>query len=133
MCKNLESLKQLTSQLSPVPDFKTFEKQAWEGWKEYHVLDGFMRSESLYHCDEVTIVKTHITKHSILQEHIHKDSMELLVILEGQLKLIVNNRVMTLNPFDHVKIDKNTNHIAMATEDTLLIAVTIPKDDGFPK
>ena len=32
-----------------------------------------------------------------------------------------------------LKIDKSVNHIAMASEDTLLIAMTIPKDDGFPE
>jgi quercetin dioxygenase-like cupin family protein len=81
----------------------------------------------------VAIAKTRMTKHTILEEHIHKDSLELLVVLEGQLKLLMNNGILTLNPFDHIKIEKNTNHIAMAMEDTLLIAVTIPKDDGFPR
>ena len=133
MCENLERLKELTPSLPPFPEFKDFTLAAWDGWKEYKVLDGFMKSESLHDCEEVSIAKTRMTKNAILEEHIHKDSMEILVVLEGQLKLLFNNGVMTLNPFDHVKIEKSTNHIAMAMEDTLLIAVTIPKDDGFPR
>ena len=99
----IEKLVDLTSKLSPVPDFAQFEISSWAGWKEYRVVDGSMRSENIFNCADAAICKTTLTKGALLEEHIHPNSTELLVVLQGQLKLIVENRIHTLNKHDHIK------------------------------
>jgi quercetin dioxygenase-like cupin family protein len=133
MCESLNKLNELTNNLPPIPNFKQFEIGGEKHSKMYAVVNGEMRGYTIHSQPELSIAKVHMTKGSLLEEHIHGESDELLVVIDGELKLIIDNRITTLKKFDHIKISKSINHIAFAPEETWLVAVTIPKDDGYPE
>ena len=133
MCETIDKIKELTGKLTNAPDFKTFEIFRGSGYKEYGVLNGTMKSQSIHNADEVAIAKTKITKGSILETHKHPNSVELIFMLKGKMKIVVNGSIYFLKEHEHLKIDKGVNHFAHATEDACFMAITIPKDDGFPE
>lgn len=133
MCKDLDRLNEITSILPPVPNFKEFEVTKQGNMKTYNVINGAMCGYNIHSQPELSIAKVHMTKGSLLEEHTHGESLELLVIIDGSLKLIADNRTTTLNKFDHIKINKRKPHVAFAAEETWLIAVAIPKDYGYPE
>lgn len=132
MCIEIEILEKLTNRLPKYPTLKDLKINEWKEWNEYKVIGGSMKSQSIHNCNEVAICKTIMSKGTILEEHIHPGSAEILVVLEGTLKILMDNGVYTLSNSEYLKINENINHIAMAMENTTLLAVTIPKDDGFP-
>lgn len=133
MCKNIEILHEIIETLEPIPSFVDFETFSAEGYKEYKVTNGEMKSHSLFNSDVVAVAKTFISKGAVLDAHVHPDSTELIVIMDGELQIHSGRKAMMLPKFSSIKIDKNINHSAVAVEDTWFIAITIPRDYGFPE
>jgi quercetin dioxygenase-like cupin family protein len=133
MCKELDYLHGLTHSLKEAPNFAEFEKEIGVGWKDYKSRNGTMRGYTIHNCPEVAIAKVHMSKGSFLGAHNHGECMEILVVLDGEIGLQFEDKMIKLEKFDHIKIDRNTNHIAIAYQETWMLAVTIPKDYGFPE
>lgn len=127
----IDKLEELTPKLPEVPSLVTFKKTE-NNTTRYDFKDGVALSESIYNTPEIAIAKTFIPKGTTFEEHIHQISGEWVVILEGSLKVFFDDKEQLLNKHDCVVVIANKPHSAIAVEDTTLIAITIPRDDGWP-
>lgn len=92
-------------------------------------------AESVLDIEKASIALVRIPKTGRFPLHEHKTPVlyELLIILDGELKLTVEGVEKTLREFEVEKINRNVKHSAYAEEDVLLIAISIPRDEGFPR
>lgn len=127
----IDKLEEITPNLPEVPlltDFKKIENLV----TSYEFKDGVAISQNLYNTPDIAIAKTFIPKGTTFEEHIHYVSGEWVIILEGALKMFFDGKEQLLNKHDCVMVIANKPHCAIAVEDTTIIAITIPRDDGWP-
>ena len=75
-----------------------------------------------------------IPKGSTFPSHKHnKPIVEYGIVIEGVLMITINNLRTKIGPGEHIRVPPESLHEAEALEDTRVIAVTIPRDPGFPK
>ncbi len=94
----------------------------------------YAAATSLLHHEKASIALIRIPDKGEFPLHNHKAPVlyEILIILDGKLRLTVNDVTSDLSEFEMIKIDRNVKHSALAIGDVLLIAITIPRDEGFP-
>jgi len=132
MCKALDKLKELTPQLPLIPSIKDL-RFADGAIVKYKLVGGEALSNSLYSDEDIAIAKFFIPKGIIFPTHVHKESDEWLIILEGTLGLDLEGKTIMLDKYDSIKITADKPHKAIAVEDSTIIAITVPRDDGFPE
>ena len=132
MCEVLDKLEQLTLELPQVPSLKDF-KITEDGITTYRLENGVAISENIYSTVDVAIAKTHIPKGTTFNTHLHDMSGEWVIVLDGVLDATIESKTFTLGKYDSIKIDANKPHSAIAVEDTTIIAITVPRDEGYPE
>jgi len=132
MCEVLDKLEKLTRQLPPIPPLSDF-KNITEENTTYIFDSGISFSENLYHEDDIAIAKFFIPKDVEFSTHMHGTSAEWLIVLQGSLEVSVGGEKEILNRHDSLKIEAKKPHSAIALEGVIVIAITVPKDDGFPE
>lgn len=132
MCEVLFKLEQLTPDLPPVPQLSNF-KEEFNDVIVYRFKEGVVRSSNVYSEDDIAIAKSFIPNGVTFDMHSHKYSREWVIVLEGLLKLTLDGEELVLDKYDSIKIEADKPHSAKALQDTTIIAITIPKDDGFPE
>lgn len=132
MCEVLDRLESLTTKLPPVANLSEFRVDC-EGVTTYEFDDGVAISENIYSTKDVAIAKTFIPEGTNFNTHIHNINTEWIIILEGVLQIIIETESTVLNKYDSIKIDMAKPHSAIAVEDTTIIAITVPRDEGYPK
>lgn len=128
----LDKLEKLTSKLPLVPSIRDF-RIIDEGIIKYKLDKGEAISESIYSTEDIAIAKFFVPKGNTFPTHIHVNIDEWLIVLKGSLKLFVEGENVTLNRYDSIKINADKSHYAIAVEDSTIIAITAPRDDGFPE
>lgn len=131
MCKILDKLNELTPNL-PAPTLSKY-KAANGLITTYNFESGSAISENIYSIPEVGIAKTFIKGGTTFDIHHHEYSGEWIIVLSGELKIYVDSEYETLLKYDSVRIGAKKPHFAIAVQDTTFIAITIPRDDGFPE
>ena len=132
MCTALDKLEELTPNLPIVPSIKDFQIIT-EGIIKYRLDKGEAISESIYSTEDIAIAKFHIPKGSTFPTHAHFNSDEWLIVIHGTLGLIIEEKYILLNRYDSIKITADKPHQAIAVEESTIIAITVPRDDGFPE
>lgn len=132
MCEVLDRLEELTLDLPPIRKLEDF-KVTQNGLTTYHFASGIAISESLYSVADIAIAKTSIPKGTTFDVHSHEISGEWIIVLNGILDVHMGKESHILNKYDSIKIIAKEPHYAIAVEDTTIIAITIPRDDGFPE
>lgn len=139
MCEIVQHLKRVLDQFpDDTADVPTLEdlRQISEGVTKYKLAHGLHAiSRNLDNTEHATIAKTVIPKGGYFPPHVHNSPVryETIFILEGILIMTIGRERMTLTQYDQISITQNVKHDAYAKEDVTLIAITIPKDNGFPK
>jgi quercetin dioxygenase-like cupin family protein len=132
MCDILNKLEKLTPQLPIIPDLSKY--KVGMGHMVTYVFDsGVAISENIYSTPDIGIAKTSIKEGVTFDIHQHSISGEWIIVLNGILKVFVDSEELELHKYDSVKIDAKKPHFAIAVTDTTFIAITVPKDDGFPE
>lgn len=131
MCEYIEKLRTLTPTLPPKP-FGDLRKKAGNGMTTYHVKSGVMISTSLYN-EEISIAKTFISENAQLENHFHEGSYEVIIILDGTLEVTTTEGPKRFSKFEKVDLKKSQPHSAIAITDCWFVALTVPKDYGFPE
>ena len=131
MCEYIEKLRTLTPNLPPKP-FIDLKSKTGGGMTSYRVEKGVMLSTSLYN-EEISIAKTFMSENSELENHHHNSSYEIIVILEGTLEVTIDGDAKRLQKFDKINLKKSQPHSAVAVTDVWFVALSVPKDDGFPE
>ena len=132
MCMALDKLEELTPNLPIVPSLQDF-KIVSDGIIKYRLDKGEAISESIYYTEDVAIAKFHIPTGNTFITHAHKNSDEWLIVLKGILGLTVEDEYFLLHKYDSTKITADKPHKAIAVENSTIIAITVPRDDGFPE
>ena len=128
----LDKLEELTPNLPLLPSLEDF-RIINEGVIKYRLNKGEAISESIYSTEDIAIAKFYIPAAGVLETHIHRTSDEWLIILEGTLEIFTEDSYNILTKYDSVKITADKPHKAIAVENSTIIAITVPRDDGFPK
>lgn len=131
MCTILEKLCEITPNLPHVPlgDFKTIDNFNTSYVFEY----GTATSQNVYSTPDIAIAKTFIPEGTAFEPHVHTSVSEWIIVLSGKLKVFTEEFTDTLVKYDSLKIPANKPHSALALEDTIIIAITVPKDEGYPE
>jgi quercetin dioxygenase-like cupin family protein len=137
MCNITNKLKEIATQIPDdvsvmtINDFKFIEN----GITKYKLKNGCATSRSLLCNEKISIALTAIPDGGFLREHEHVFPVkyELIMLLEGTLKMNIGGKETLIEEEEFVKIERNIKHDALAIGDVLLVALTIPKDEGFPE
>ena len=79
---------------------------------------------------DISINETWFEDGTVVDWHSH-EGYEIIIVTEGCLKLLFKTEEQTLNKRDKTIISSNIPHSAEAIGDTWIVAITVPKDDGF--
>ena len=127
----IDKLEEITPNLPEYPPLTSF-KISTDGGAKYIFTDGVAISENIYDTKDIAIAKTFIPKGVTFEPHIHIVSDEWVIVLDGVLKIFSDKEEKILNKHDSVMVIANKPHYAIAVEDTTIIAITVPKDNGWP-
>lgn len=132
MCMLIDKLEEITPKLPEYPPLSSF-KIVSNNQTRYVFKNGVAVSENIYNTDDIAIAKTFIPKGVTVEPHAHTISNEWVIVLDGVLKIFSEEEEKILNKHDSVMVIANKPHYAIAVEDTTIIAITVPKDDGWPE
>jgi len=137
MCNITEKLKKIVEK---IPDNTIFTlddlKEISKGVTNYKLDDGKVAiSKGIYTHEKISIALTQIPDKGRLPFHVHKPPVkaEVIFVLSGILRMTINNKEKELLPETVEVIKADVKHDATAIGDVLLVAITIPKDEAFPK
>ena len=119
---NLDVLEQLTPQLSALTT------KSGHNFIEYTCRAGVCFGWNLYHVPEVAVQRAYLAKGTIFPEHTHSDATEILIVYRGRIKL----NDTEYGPHDCAIIPSETVHGPEAIEETWMIAVCVPRIEGYP-
>ena len=125
----MERLEELTQTLTLV-DIKV--DIGLEGYVEFD-CDGYALSESLKHDKDVSVACTYFRKGTKFPLHNHKHSVEHIIVFKGKLRMVINGRTEIVKEGQCWTVEAGIPHSAYALEDTKIIAICIPSDEGFPE
>jgi quercetin dioxygenase-like cupin family protein len=133
MCKEVDKLAELYDKFPEVPHFSDLLLGKMNDVFEYKTSElGKFTSRALKDSPEISIAESFLRKGSKVEFHQHEKSYEILIILEGEMRVEFADRIKTLKKYKYVIIEEGQPHAAEVTEDTKFIALTVPRDDGFP-
>ena len=134
MCSNeLKKLEETYKGLPKVPDFGELYVASEKGIYEYRALKGKFKSMCIMDIPEISIAKSTLESGSQVEFHTHKNKYEMLIILSGSMKISFSDgSEKNLLKNDYLAIDGGIAHRADVNEDTTFIAISVPKDEGFP-
>jgi len=124
----LSELKEIDRKLNTV-----FETITWsdentvilEGNNQTAVMHGLLKLREI----AVSVVHANKGTHA---EHTHEEH-EWFFIIDGSLKIIMNNTEHILKPGEFLEIPCNTIHEPVWLEESLILAITMPSNKFFPK
>jgi len=128
----IDKLEEITPRLPEYPPLSSFKVITGINQARYNFRNGTILSENIYSTHDVAIAKTFIPKGTIIEPHAHAVSDEWVIVIEGSLKMFSEDNEQLLNKHDSIMVIANKPHHAIAVEDTTIIAITVPKDDGWP-
>ena len=128
MNKSLEKLRELTEQL-PAPLLSTMSTLS-SGYGEYEV-DGTCIGFTLHNQAEVAVQRSFICTGTFCPNHEH-NSHEFLLVYQGRLVVHLHDTEYPIGVADCIHIEPNTPHSVMATDDSWLLGITVPAEEGYP-
>lgn len=134
MCKEVDLLEQAYDKLPDIPHFSSLLKMCDGRLFSYETEDvGEFTSISLLDESRISIAKSKITKGTTVPIHRHANAYEILIIMEGAMVIDFLTHKTVLGQNDFVKIDREVPHAVTTLSDTIFIAITVPRDEGFPR
>ena len=99
---------------------------------KYDVGDGTAIGFNLYNNGEIAVQRTFLSKGTIFPEHIHSDSVEIIIIYKGKGRCNINGVSKEFGVGEYCFVDTGLPHSWEILEDTWLIGITIPATEGYP-
>lgn len=130
MCKEIEELKKILPNLSEVPGLIKFKTPLMSGVSSYEVPKGQMITFQIRSVPNYSLNETWFADGTVVEWHSH-EGYEIIIVTEGCLKLFFENKEETLNKRDKTIISSNIPHSAQAIGETWIVAISVPKDEGF--
>lgn len=133
MGAEIEKLESIYKGLPDVPEFSTLLIDVNNGVFEYKTDGERFTSKSVLDEPDISIAKSKIKKGSTVPMHRHSFSYELVIVLEGEISIVFEGAGRTLKKHDFIVIENCKPHSAQAIEDSEFVAITVPRDEGFPR
>ena len=105
---------------------------------EYDVPKGTSIGFGVFKSEECAIQRNFLSEGTEFPPHTHQtDIWEMLIVVRGRITCYIGEEsgerlVGPLGPASHVVIERGVRHRVVAHEDTWVIGITIPADEGFP-
>ena len=125
---SLIELKKLTENIPNIKDLASIKPATVQ---ELETETGKLLMFGLYKDDKIAISRIFATAGTRMPVHSH-DSIEYVLVWEGELIFEFNGKKLTLKEKEHCKIKPNTPHSVFWPVDTNLLAVVIPAEEGWP-
>jgi len=130
--QGLEELRKITDSLPPIPNLSAFMTDT-KGLVEYKVKEGYVTGEAIWKKPQYAIQQAFMKKGSIFGMHVHERSKEILIVINGEIKVTYGKESKVVKTGELVVVDINVEHDAEAIIDTFLVGMTIPADDCYPE
>ena len=128
MNKNLEVLEELTKKLTP---FSKIIKKETSDYVELEGKDGSIIGFSLFKDHKVLISRFLMTDGASFAKHVHEGIHEFLLIIEGKLDLVFDDKTVTMVEKDHVMVPPGVPHAGIAHGTTWILCVSMPPEPMF--
>ena len=125
---SLQKLRQLTEEL-PAPLLNTMSNPG-PGYMEYDV-DGTCIGFGLHNQQEVAVQRAFVSGGTTFPKHEH-DTHEFLIVYQGHLIFHLHDEEYPVGVAGSIHIEPHTPHSVVATEDSWLIGITVPAEEGYP-
>ena len=129
----IEDLKKLTEELPAVPKLEDLVSMSSPAVIEYEVEKGMSMAHSLLSKPDVGVMDLFLSKGTEFPTHQHLDEQEWGMIYKGSVEMEMDGDTKILTVGDFVWIKKGSVHSGVALEDTKMIAISIPRTDGYPE
>lgn len=132
---NIDKLKEITDQLTDVPtlDSVVLSRDIGQHSIQYDVAEGTSFGYSLLNRDAVAVMELFISKGTEFPQHLHQRENEWLIVYKGSMKIIKEKEEIIINKGEAIQLKPNEPHSSITLEDTWLIAISIPRIEGFAK
>jgi len=94
--------------------------------------DGKIRAVGAWRNGKVAVAVVWLEKGSDLETHIHRDSFEYFIGIEGKIEFTTEDGTILLEPNGTIFFPPGKPHSCNILEDSYIVAVTIPPDEGYP-
>jgi len=92
---------------------------------------GSTTGKALYKDKNIAVQLAWMPKGSVFPSHQHKVH-EWLIIIDGKLEMFVNGERSEIATRQEIHLNPEDDHSIMALEDTYMIGITIPAEEGYP-
>ena len=135
MENRIQKLKELTNNLPEIPTLSDIVTSVDKinHTVEYSDTYGNSTGRSLLDKEECAVQDLYISKGTPFPPHAHVDELEHIVVYSGKVEVVLKDKTVTLNPGDHIKFNKKEVHSGVALEDSSMLAIAIPRIQGYPK
>ena len=135
MSKNIEKLNSLINNLPPVPklvDLATV--GSFDNITNYKTIEdiGTCFGIGLLYKKEIAVQEMFLSKDTKFPFHAHDPEVEFGIVYKGLLEVNIDGEKTKVGVGDCIKFNPTEIHASKALEDTWLIAISIPKVDGYP-
>jgi len=115
-----------------IPTLKDMVNNSNEPYIKYNVLNGTSFGFCLFSEPNVSVQRAFISKGATFPEHIHDNETEILSVYYGKCIYKEKEKEISLEPGCSVRIEKNVPHSIEALENTWIIGICIPSEEGYP-
>ena len=128
-----EELERMTNELPPIIRVEDIVAFSNEGYVEYSVEKGRAFGLMLLDKESVSVMRLYMSKGTIFPETSNSSS-ETVIVFRGSVKARIDGKDRCiLNQGDSISFKPDQRHGGEALEDTWLIAVSVPRIEGYPK
>ena len=126
---HLKRLRELEKTL----DFASYTSRGESGEITLHLADGKKGySRNLYRDDIIAVALTRFPDGGALAPHTHSEN-EYVLVITGKVSVTIDAEERVLYSGDCLVIDSNTPHGAIQSENTKILAITMPPSASWPK
>jgi len=126
----LPELRKLTNSL---PTLISISERGENSWREYKVEKGYSVAYCLLDTPTISVCRNYFSPGTVFLPHVHENKVEYLICYEGRYKVTGRKTGdVVIEKGGSVKLEAGELHGGEALEQTWLLAITIPPDEGFP-
>lgn len=132
---SIEKLKKLTADLPGIPrlDDLLLDASSSKHSIIYKVDEGTSFGLALLNRPEVAVQELFVSKGTKWPSHLHDTETEWGIIYKGDMEVVVDGEKSMLGPGDCVRCNKKEVHSSEAITDCWLIAIAVPRIEGYPE
>lgn len=129
-----KDLLDYTKKLQETASLDELVKGRQRGMIRYQTVKGSVYGIGLFKNNEAAVQLAIMTKGTVFPEHSHKDPvrMEYIHVIKGKITVHTCEGMKEVRETESIAIKSGILHKVEALEDTEVIAITMPADEGFP-